>query len=89
MTSLLRLSPDVKMWYYHTLERYFPELIRPYTRLYATAYAEKAYATAMQRRIADVSARHALPAPPPPPRPEPMPAAEPTFARPEQLSFSF
>jgi DNA repair photolyase len=89
MTSLLRLSPDVKMWYYHTLEMYYPELIRPYTRLYETAYAEKSYADAMKRRIAAVQERHGLSAPPPPRVPEPLPATQDAKPQPEQLSFSF
>ncbi|HZG78032.1 MAG TPA: radical SAM protein [Paenibacillus sp.] len=89
MTSLLRLSPDVKMWYYHTLETHYPELIRPYARLYETAYAEVAYSEAMKRRIAAVRERHALPAPPPPRAPEPLPAPQAAKPQPEQLSFSF
>ncbi|WP_309119064.1 radical SAM protein [Paenibacillus sp.] len=88
MTSLLRLSPDVKMWYYHTLETHFPELIQPYTRLYQNAYVERSYADKMKRRIEAVSARHGLPEPAPVRRP---PAAAPSNARPqpEQLSFAF
>jgi len=88
MTSLLRLTPDVKMWYYHTLETHFPELIRPYTRLYANAYAERSYADTMKRRLEAVSLRHELGDLPSPRRPEPIapPAATP---KPEQLSFAF
>ncbi|WP_274653619.1 SPL family radical SAM protein [Paenibacillus humicola] len=42
--SVLRLSPDVKAWYMHTLETHFPHLLRAYGSLYAGAYANRAYA---------------------------------------------
>ncbi|MBY9079407.1 radical SAM protein [Paenibacillus sp. HN-1] len=52
MTSLLRLSPEVKNWYFRTLKEEFPDLLTPYRKLYAGGgYAEDGYRGEMSRLL--------------------------------------
>ncbi|MCI3923751.1 radical SAM protein [Paenibacillus sp. TRM 82003] len=90
MTSLLRLSPDVKPWYFGTLETHFPELIGAYARLYGKdVYADRRYAEQLNARLELLRGKYGLldsfpedaPVPPPEPPYAPPPA--------EQISFSF
>jgi DNA repair photolyase len=93
MTSLLRLSPDVKAWYFHTLEQHFPDLIPGYAQLYEKAYADRSYTEMMHRRIEAISQRHALPGRVPGPtsvQPQPTPPPQTsTQAEAVQLAFPF
>lgn len=86
--SLLRLAPDVKMWYYRTLEAHFPKLLPRYIKLYDSGYAEQSYAEKMNRLLAELSARHGLPAKPPE-RADAAPAPSAAPPQPEQLCFQF
>ncbi|MWV47012.1 radical SAM protein [Paenibacillus sp. HJL G12] len=43
MTSLLRLTPDVKAWFMHSLAQHHPELVPKYRRLFHGAYPDNAY----------------------------------------------
>jgi DNA repair photolyase len=48
MTSVLRLSAEVKPWYYQTLQTHFPQLRSDYLKLYkGGAYASKDYLEAI------------------------------------------
>jgi len=97
MTSLLRLSPDVKPWYFRTLEMHFPELTRRYAALYDKAYARADYAESMRTLLARLSAKHGLDGrvPERPAAPAPGSVADGRIGRtasaPEaiQLTFSF
>jgi len=60
MTSLLRLSPDVKPWYFRTLDQHFPDLVGRYARLYAKTYVDAAYAGMMESRLKRIAERHGL-----------------------------
>lgn len=44
MTSLLRLSPDVKGWFLHMLQKHEPELVPRYNSLFQGAYPDPRYA---------------------------------------------
>jgi len=44
MTSLLRLSPDVKGWFLHMLQKHEPELVPRYKSLFQGAYPDPRYA---------------------------------------------
>lgn len=44
MTSLLRLTPDVKAWFMHSLEQHHPALVPKYKSLFRGAYPDTAYA---------------------------------------------
>ncbi|GIO33950.1 MULTISPECIES: SPL family radical SAM protein [Paenibacillus] len=44
MTSLLRLSPDVKNWFMHALGQHYPELVPRYKSLFQGAYPDPRYA---------------------------------------------
>jgi len=92
MTSLLRLSPDVKPWYFRTLDQHFPDLVGRYARLYEKTYVDAAYTGMMESRLKRIAERHGLDrraperadaAPTPPSIPK-RPAEEPI-----QLSFPF
>ncbi|WP_052702800.1 SPL family radical SAM protein [Paenibacillus beijingensis] len=52
MASLLRLSPDVKQWYYGILGEHFPHLLRSYGKLYRHAYADQEYKERINRLTA-------------------------------------
>jgi DNA repair photolyase len=60
MTSLLRLAPDVKPWYFHTLEQHFPHLVQGCARMYGKQYADRSYAETMKQRIHAVSRKYGL-----------------------------
>ncbi|HZG54983.1 SPL family radical SAM protein [Paenibacillus sp.] len=89
MTSLLRLSADVKTWYFRTLEECYPELPALYARLYEGAYVHPRYGEVIRERIGRVSRRHGLtgniPARPQAPASDKVDMP----AKPEQLAFSF
>ncbi|MEC0241909.1 radical SAM protein [Paenibacillus dokdonensis] len=44
MTSLLRLTPDVKSWFLHSLGQHHPQLVPKYKSLFRGAYPDNAYA---------------------------------------------
>jgi DNA repair photolyase len=76
-TSLLRLSPDVKAWFFRTLAEQFPERLNAYRALYRGAYAPEGYAETIRRRVERLRAKYGLPAfaPAPLPRTDEEPAA--------------
>ncbi|WP_054971039.1 SPL family radical SAM protein [Alicyclobacillus ferrooxydans] len=43
MPSVLRLTPEVKMWFLNVLKEHYPDLLPQYARLYKTAYPPKSY----------------------------------------------
>lgn len=51
MTSLLRLTPDVKAWFFQSLKEHFPELVARYAKLYPTAYANRSYSEPLMEQI--------------------------------------
>ncbi|CAH0119786.1 hypothetical protein PAE9249_02294 [Paenibacillus sp. CECT 9249] len=64
MTSLLRLSPDVKKWYYKTLREHFPEKLPAYRNLYTGRYAEDEYRQRIRSITEELRRKHKLsPAP--------------------------
>ncbi|CAM4465771.1 radical SAM protein [Paenibacillus macerans] len=60
MISLLRLSPDVKAWYFRTLQQHDPKLVSRYRALYAGAYAEPWYTDRFKRMARALLAKHGL-----------------------------
>lgn len=60
MTSLLRLSPEVKAWYLQTLQTHFPRLLPAYLRLYEGHYAHRAYLDTMKRTLSRLLEKHGL-----------------------------
>ncbi len=61
MTSLLRLTPDVKSWYYGMLQRYDASLLPAYDRIFAGAYASRDYAERIQRIVSELRVVHGIP----------------------------
>lgn len=60
MTSLLRLSPDVKGWYFRTLKEQFPDVLERYRRMYADgSYAEVGYRENMSRLLDELHRKYA------------------------------
>lgn len=49
MPSLLRLSPDVKSWYYKTLQDHFPAKLPAYRKLFQGAYPSSVYRETVYR----------------------------------------
>ncbi|ANS74741.1 radical SAM protein [Paenibacillus yonginensis] len=61
MTSLLRLSPDVKGWYYKTLCEHFPEKLQAYRDLYqGGAYTDESYRERIRRITDELQLKYAL-----------------------------
>ncbi|MDT3428879.1 DNA repair photolyase [Paenibacillus forsythiae] len=59
MTSLLRLSRDVKGWYFRTLKEQFPDKLEPYRRLYADGgHAEAGYRESMSRLLDELHRKY-------------------------------
>lgn len=59
MTSLLRLSPDVKGWYFRTLQEEYPDKLAAYRRLYAGGgYAEEGYREGMSRILGELHRKY-------------------------------
>lgn len=89
MTSLLRLSPDVKVWFFQSLQKHYPQLIAKYAELYRSAYADRSYAEPLMKQIRALTAKYGLSnALPEEERIRPNPAAT-QRQQPEQLSFQF
>lgn len=60
MASPLRLSPDVKGWYYGVLGEHFPHLLRSYDKLFRGAYAEREYRERLMRLMAGLLEKYGL-----------------------------
>ncbi|MCM3748405.1 radical SAM protein [Paenibacillus pasadenensis] len=61
MTSLLRLSPEVKSWYYRVVRETAPQVLPEYERIFHGAYASSSYADKIHRRIEELRVIHDLP----------------------------
>ncbi|CAM3373232.1 SPL family radical SAM protein [Marinicrinis lubricantis] len=60
MTSVLRLSPDVKKGYYNMLKQHFPDKLPGYYRLYSGAYSTKAYQESIHRLTDELRRKYAF-----------------------------
>ncbi|MCM3783769.1 radical SAM protein [Neobacillus mesonae] len=60
MTSLLRLTPDVKNWFMGVLKEEFPEVVNRYRTLYRGANADSAYREETKRRIQQIRSCYEL-----------------------------
>jgi DNA repair photolyase len=60
MTSILRLTSDVKAWFLHALEQHYPHLLPAYRKLYRGAYADSDYREAKKAEIRSLRAQYAL-----------------------------
>jgi DNA repair photolyase len=60
MTSMLRLPPDVKVWFFQALHTHFPQLVSKYAKLYQTAYADWSYLEPAMSRIRDIVRKYGL-----------------------------
>ncbi|WCK52642.1 radical SAM protein [Aneurinibacillus sp. Ricciae_BoGa-3] len=59
--SVLRLKPEVKEWYFQTLEEYAPHLLEAYRRQYKSAYPSAAYSNALLLRVHKLLDKHGMP----------------------------
>lgn len=60
MPSLLRLSPDVKYWFFQTLKQHFPHLVAKYTKLYTSTYADRSYADPLMASVRSLVGKYDL-----------------------------
>jgi DNA repair photolyase len=60
MTSLLRLTPDVKSWFFQSLRDHFPELVSLYAKLYPSTYAERSYTEPLMKHIQALVVKYGL-----------------------------
>lgn len=60
MASVLRLSADVKAWYFQNLQTHFPKLVSAYLKLYIGAYAEKTYVEAIRATTIRLLHKHGM-----------------------------
>lgn len=93
MISLLRLSREVKVWFFRTLQEHYPHLVARYAKLYATGYADRSYAEPLMQQLRAIAEKYGLDKRPPEtefkePRASGQPHAK-AAAEPEQLSFPF
>ncbi|MBO8171576.1 MAG: radical SAM protein [Bacillaceae bacterium] len=51
MPSILRLAPEVKVWFFQVLSRSYPHLKEKYARLYRTGYPTAAYKASLLKRV--------------------------------------
>ena len=49
--SVLRLKPEVKLWYFETLQKCAPHLLSAYTKQYQSAYPSRDYVKALMKRV--------------------------------------
>jgi DNA repair photolyase len=59
--SVLRLDPEVKMWYFQTLKQHYPNLLPAYTRLYPKRYSISIYNNILMKRVHSLLAKYQLP----------------------------
>lgn len=58
--SVLRLGPEVKMWYFQTIEQHYPKLLPRYAQMYRTGYPTKIYMEALMNRVRPLMTRYGL-----------------------------
>ena len=89
MASCLRLSrPEVKHWFFRTLEAYDPRLVKRYAALYhRSGYPPQSYRDAIRKTVAELLVRYGLSdTGPQPVRPAAVsPASDETVGKPRQL----
>ncbi|WP_339278823.1 radical SAM protein [Paenibacillus sp. FSL W8-1187] len=61
MSSLLRLTPEVKGWYYGVLREAAPEVLPEYERIFQGAYAIRSYEEELRVRIEELRLLYGLP----------------------------
>jgi DNA repair photolyase len=89
MSSYLRLSTsEVKVWFFETLRRHYPELVGKYAAMYSgSGYTPKSYREPIEEAIERMLREHGIEGNSASRREQRTPPAEP--AAPVQLSFSF
>ncbi|MFM9276750.1 SPL family radical SAM protein [Paenibacillus jiagnxiensis] len=60
MTSILRLTPDVKAWFLHALEQHYPHLLPAYRKLYRGSYADSDYREVKKAEFRSLRAQYSL-----------------------------
>ena len=61
--SVLRLSPEVKVWYFRILQEQYPHLLPAYAKLYAnSSYPGRHYVDPVMKRARSLLRKYALPA---------------------------
>jgi DNA repair photolyase len=60
MPSVLRLTPEVKQWYFSTLQQTYPQLLPAYRKLYPGAYPGSHYVHPLMQRIGALMAQYGL-----------------------------
>ncbi|MCL6517642.1 radical SAM protein [Alicyclobacillus sp.] len=58
--SVLRLTPDVKRWFFSVIAEHYPERLPALERLYERAYPPAAYVDPLMARIHRITARHGV-----------------------------
>lgn len=58
--SVLRLSPDVKVWYFQTLQQQYPKLLPAYAELYQTAYPNVDYVNPLMKQVRSLLRKYKL-----------------------------
>ncbi|WP_235680197.1 SPL family radical SAM protein [Paenibacillus albicereus] len=61
MSSLLRLTPEVKNWYYAMLRQTAPGVLPEYERIFQGAYAIRSYEEEVRNRVDELRLLHGLP----------------------------
>jgi DNA repair photolyase len=60
MSSVLRLTPEVKQWYFSTLEQRFPQMLPAYRKLYPGVYPGSHYVQPLMQRIGSMLVKYGL-----------------------------
>lgn len=58
--SVLRLVPEVKVWYFQTLQQAYPELLPAYAKLYPSKYPNPEYVRPLMKRVESLLNQYGL-----------------------------
>jgi DNA repair photolyase len=58
--AVLRLSPDVKNWFFHVMKEHYPHLLSAYIGLYKGSYPPPAYTNPLMEKVRNLLEKHEL-----------------------------
>lgn len=59
--SVLRLSSEVKVWYFQAVQQHYPQFLADYAKLYASKYPDRDYTYPLMNRVRRLLEKYGLP----------------------------
>ncbi|HET7577652.1 MAG TPA: radical SAM protein [Bacillales bacterium] len=87
--SVLRLTPEVKEWFFRMIKQYYPQLLSAYLGLYRGSYPSSTYAETLMKAVHSLLDRYGFSKPAPESRYMRKQDSAEMESQGEQLSFSF